>query len=50
MVPALCGAVADWTGGPAGALLCAAAVSALAVPAYVLHRRLASHATMLARA
>lgn len=50
VVPALCGATADWTGGPAGALLCAAAVSALAVPAYMLHRRLASHATMLARA
>jgi dipeptide/tripeptide permease len=50
VVPALCGAVADWTGGPEGALLCAAAVSALAIPAYVLHRRLVSHATMLARA
>jgi MFS family permease len=50
VVPALCGAVADWTGGPEGALLCAAAVSALAMPAYMLHRRLVSHATMLARA
>ena len=50
VVPALCGAVADWTGGAEGALLCAAAVSALAIPAYVLHRRLVSHATMLARA
>ena len=50
VVPALCGAVADWTGGPEGALLCAAAVSALAIPAYMLHRRLVSHATMLLRA
>ncbi len=50
VVPALCGAAADWTGGPEGALLCAAAVSALAIPAYMLHRRLVSHATMLARA
>jgi predicted MFS family arabinose efflux permease len=50
VVPALCGAVADWTDGPEGALLCAAAVSALAMPAYMLHRRLVSHATMLARA
>jgi hypothetical protein len=50
VVPALCGVAADWSGGPGGALLCAAAVSALALPAYALHRRLASHATMLARA
>jgi predicted MFS family arabinose efflux permease len=50
LVPALCGVAADWTGGPAGALLCAAAVSALAIPAYVLHRRMVSHATLLARA
>jgi MFS family permease len=50
VVPALCGAAADRAGGPGGALLCAAAVSALAIPAYALHRRLASHATMLARA
>jgi MFS family permease len=50
IVPALCGVAADWTGGPAGALLCAAAVSALAIPAFALHRRLVSHAAMLARA
>jgi MFS family permease len=50
VVPALCGAAADWAGGPYGALLCAAAVSALAVPAYMLHRRMASHATLLVRA
>ena len=50
VVPALCGAAADWTGGPSGALLCAAAVSAAGVPFYVLHRRMASHATLLVRA
>jgi predicted MFS family arabinose efflux permease len=50
VVPALCGAAADRAGGPGGALLCAAAVSALGVPAYMLHRRLVSHSTMLARA
>jgi predicted MFS family arabinose efflux permease len=50
VVPALCGAAADWAGGPDGALLCAAVVSALGVPAYMLHRRMASHATLLVRA
>jgi MFS family permease len=50
VVPALCGVAADRAGGPSGALLCAAAVSALGIPAYMLHRRLVSHATMLARA
>lgn len=50
VVPALCGAAADRAGGPGGALLCAAAVSALGIPAYMLHRRLVSHATLLVRA
>lgn len=50
VVPALCGYAADLTGGPDGALLCAAAVSAVAIPAYALHRRLGAHATLLARA
>jgi len=50
LVPTLCGAAADRTGGPAGALLCAAVVSALAIPAYALHRRLVSHASLLVRA
>jgi predicted MFS family arabinose efflux permease len=50
VVPALCGAAADLVGSPEGALLCAAAVSALGIPAYALHRRMASHATLLARA
>ena len=50
VVPALCGWAADLTGGPEGALLAAAAVSALAIPMYALHRRLAAHGVMLAKA
>ena len=37
VLPAVCGAAADWFGAPAGALLAAAALSALAVPAYLVH-------------
>jgi predicted MFS family arabinose efflux permease len=48
--PALCGMVADLTGAPEGGLLAAAALSALAIPLYMLHRALASHETMLVRA
>lgn len=48
--PGLCGLVADYTGRPEGGLLAAAAMSALAIPLYMLHRALASHETMLARA
>jgi MFS family permease len=50
VVPAMCGWAADLSGGPEGALLAAALVSALAVPMYLLHRRLAAHELMLARA
>jgi MFS family permease len=50
VVPALCGWTADLYGGPEGALLAAGAVSALAIPMYLLHRKLAAHETMLARA
>ncbi len=50
VVPALCGRAADLSGGPEGALLAAAAVSALAIPMYLLHRRLAAHELMLAKA
>ena len=50
VVPALCGWAADLYGGPEGALLAAAAVSALAIPMYLLHRRLTAHEFMLARA
>jgi len=48
--PALCGVAADLYGGPAGALLAAAAFSALVVPTFMWHRRLAHHETMLVRA
>lgn len=48
--PALCGIVADYSGQPEGGLLAAAAISALAIPLYMLHRALASHETMLVRA
>ncbi len=50
VVPALCGQAADTYGGPEGALLAAAAVSALAIPMYLLHRRMAAHEEILARA
>jgi dipeptide/tripeptide permease len=50
VVPTLCGHAADAYGGPDGALLAAAAASALAIPLYALHRRLAAHETMLAKA
>lgn len=40
--PALCGRAADLYGGPAGGMLAAAAISALAIPMYLLHRRLAA--------
>jgi MFS family permease len=50
VVPPLCGWAADAYGRPEGALLAAAAVSALAVPMYLLHRRLAEHRVMLAKA
>ena len=50
VVPALCGGAADLYGAPEGALLAAAGVSALAIPMYLLHRRLAEHRLMLAKA
>jgi predicted MFS family arabinose efflux permease len=48
--PAFCGYVADTMGTPAGGILAAAALSAVTVPMYLLHRKLARHETMLARA
>jgi len=48
--PAICGWAADMYGGPDGGLLAGSAISALAIPVYLLHRRLAAHETMLARA
>jgi len=50
VVPALCGWAADASRAPEGALLAAAIVSVLALPAFLLHRRLAAHETMLVRA
>ena len=47
--PALCGLVADYSGHPEGGLLAASAISALAIPLYMLHRALAPHETMLVR-
>ena len=48
--PALCGKAADYAGHPEAALLTAAAISALAIPLYMLHRALTSHEKMLVRA
>lgn len=48
--PAFCGWAADRWGDPAGGLLAAALLAALTVPLFLLHRRLARHETMLARA
>ena len=50
VVPAVCGMVADAAGRPEGGLLAAAFISFLAIPLFLLHRRLVSHATMLVRA
>ncbi len=50
VVPALCGWAADAYGGAAGAMFAAAGVAVLAVPMFMLHRRLAGHEAMLARA
>ena len=40
LFPALCGRAADLAGDPSGAFLAAAALSALGLPAWWLHRRL----------
>ncbi len=48
--PTLCGYAADRLGGPEGGVLAAAVLSALTVPLFLLHRKLARHETMLARA
>lgn len=50
VVPAVCGMVADAAGRPEGGLLAAAFISFLAIPLFLLHRRLVSHAAMLVRA
>jgi len=41
MMPALCGAAADWAGDPGGALVLAAAVTLLGIPLWFLHRHMA---------
>jgi len=41
VVPALCGHAADLYGGPAGGLIAAAVIAVLAIPLYLLHRRVA---------
>ena len=41
-IPTLCGLAADAAGSAAGAFLCAAALSLLALPFYALHRHLAA--------
>jgi MFS family permease len=48
--PALCGRAADLYGGPAGGLLAASAISALALPMYWWHRRLAARQDTLVQA
>lgn len=50
IIPAACGWVADQLGTPSGAMYAAAVVSALAFPAYLLHRRLSAGEPMLSRA
>ncbi len=42
ITPALCGAAADAMGSASGAFLCAGALSGLAIPFWLLHRRLAA--------
>jgi cyanate permease len=48
--PTLCGYTADLLGGPEGGVLAGAALSAVTVPLFLLHRKLGRHETMLARA
>ena len=40
VMPAECGAAADWAGDPAGALVVAAAVALLGIPLWFWHARL----------
>ncbi|HEY0205636.1 MAG TPA: MFS transporter, partial [Acetobacteraceae bacterium] len=45
MLPAMCGRAADLLGDPAGALIAAAALSAVAIPAFMLHGFLSRRGT-----
>jgi len=47
LAPTACGLAADFYGAPVGGVLAAAAISALAIPIYLLHRVLARHDRML---
>lgn len=47
--PALCGRAADLYGSPAGGLLAAAAMSALVIPLFLLHRRLSMQTGLVDR-
>lgn len=47
--PGFCGWMADRMGTAQGGVLAAAAISALTVPLFLLHRKLARHETMLVR-
>jgi MFS family permease len=47
IAPAACGAVADATGDPVGGLLAATALSAMAIPVFMLHRRLSRQGTVM---
>ena len=40
VIPMICGAAAQWMGDASGAFLCAAVLTALALPFWWLHRRL----------
>jgi len=40
VMPAVCGAAADWAGDPGGALVVAAAVALLGIPLWFWHARL----------
>jgi MFS family permease len=42
VMPAICGAAADWAGDPGGALVLAAAVSLTGIPLWLLHGRMAA--------
>jgi MFS family permease len=50
LAPALCGVAADAYGGVSGAMFAGAAIGALAIPAYLLHRALGGRDALLANA
>ncbi|MGH7040897.1 MAG: MFS transporter, partial [Acetobacteraceae bacterium] len=50
LAPALCGVAADAYGGAGGAMFAGAAIGALAVPAYLLHRALGGRNALAAHA